>query len=105
MKLHTRETLKVDANSTEVRVMEEQRVATLVARLNLLLRWYDAKIAGCDPLLNDHRDYLRSHRHGENAMDMEELARVRKNIAVVQAQRQAYVQAKHDIGGVFDSIG
>ncbi len=62
---------------------------------------YDCKIEGCDKLIGHLRIQISTNRHHGHDKENEALRRDR---AIEQAKRQAYVQAKYDFDSLFDYI-
>ena len=69
--------------------------------INKLLVEYQLKINDCDTLLNQKYGLIGESRHAKNN-DL--VASLRKEKAIIEARKQAYVQAKHDIDSLIDYL-
>lgn len=67
-----------------------------------LMYIYDLKIEDCDKVINHLTEELRKIRKGNSAPEF--LEQHRKDRAVEQAKRQAYVRAKYDIDSLIDYL-
>lgn len=65
---------------------------------------YDNKISDCDKLIKNSRKILGRLRRGEFETTEDDHFLIKKEHAVTQAQRQAYVQAKCDIDSIIDHL-
>lgn len=74
----------------------------LTLQIGKLKRDYDAKIDDCDTLIDCQRKSISRLRRVSGAED--DVAALRKERAITQAQRQAYVQARADIDSLLDYI-
>lgn len=62
---------------------------------------YDLKIESCDILINHSSENIKQYRSAANKSIIDSL---RKDRAIEQAKRQAYVQAKYDFDSLLDYI-
>ena len=62
---------------------------------------YDLKIEDCDKLINSFRRDIAIDRRSGNDKGADSL---RKERAIFQARRQAYVQAKYDFDSLLDYV-
>ncbi len=63
---------------------------------------YDLKIADCDKGIEGLRKAIAINR--KHGTDVDAAKALRKDRAIKQAQRQAYVQAKYDFDSLLDCI-
>jgi hypothetical protein len=63
---------------------------------------YDFKIDGCDKVIRHLRESIKINR--KLGTDVDEAKRLRKDRAIEQAKRQAYVQAKYDFDSLIDYV-
>ena len=63
---------------------------------------YDLKIEDCDKVIRHLRESIKINR--KLGVDVDEAKRLRKDRAIEQAKRQAYVQAKYDFDSLIDYV-
>lgn len=73
----------------------------MLNEINKLLTEYELKIKDCDTLL-DHRYQLIGE--SRQAKNHELVASLRKEKAIIEARKQAYVQARVDIDSLIDYV-
>ena len=73
----------------------------LKLEIEKMIKQYDVKIENSDFLVEKYRKVIAVNR--KNGFD-EENKIYRKDRAIEQARRQAYVQAKYDLDSLFDYI-
>lgn len=66
-----------------------------------LMSEYDLKIENCDILIEHISDSIRKYRSETNKGIVNSF---RKDRAIEQSKRQAYVQAKYDFDGLLDHV-
>lgn len=66
-----------------------------------LIAEYEEKIKICDELISNLEFNIKQHRRNSNEFGYNEC---RKELALKQVQRQAYVQAKVDIDSLLDHV-
>ena len=69
--------------------------------INKLLVEYQLKINDCDTLLAQKYGLIGENRQSKNNGLV---ASLRKEKAIIEARKQAYVQAKHDIDSLIDYL-
>ncbi len=65
-----------------------------------LIKDYDRKIKDCDILITDYEEVLKKQK--KTGASHNELFFLKKDIAIKEAQKQAYITAKHDIDSLLD---
>jgi len=73
----------------------------MLNEISKLLVEYQLKINDCDTLLDHKYGLIGKSRHEKNH---ENVAALRKEQAIIRAQKQAYVQAKADIDSLIDYV-
>ena len=76
-------------------------MSELKLEIEKMIKEYDVKIENSDFLVEKYRKVIAVNR--KNGFD-EENKIYRKDRAIEQARRQAYVQAKYDLDSLFDYI-
>ena len=71
------------------------------AEINKMKDEYEFKIQDCDEIISSYRKKIAANRKSGNDEESEHL---RKDRAIEQAKRQAYVQAKYDFDSLLDYI-
>ena len=73
----------------------------MLNEIGKLLVEYQLKINDCETLLDHKHELIGKNRHEKN---LENVAALRKEQAIIRAQKQAYVQAKADIDSLIDYV-
>jgi hypothetical protein len=73
----------------------------MLNEINKLLTEYQLKINDCDTLLDKKYCLIGENRQAKNH---DVVAAIRKEKAIIEAKKQAYVQAKSDIDSLLDYL-